>query len=105
MKPKLFLLKPDFADVSAGSSDAKYYCPDCVFIEGLLSYYPQLRSELDISYVDFKRPRPAIIELIGEANQGCPVLIIDAAKSDFINDKGKIAQYLSENLGIGLMHP
>jgi hypothetical protein len=30
------------------------YCPDCAIIEGILSYYPELRKELDIVYVDLK---------------------------------------------------
>lgn len=104
MNPKLFLLKADFADAKIGSADAKYFCPDCAYIEGLLSYYPRLRSELDITYVDFKRPRPAIVELIGEANQSCPVLIIDATNGIFINDNVEIARYLAENYGIGVIH-
>ncbi len=104
MKPILFLLKADFVDALAGTVDAKYFCPDCAYVEGLLSYYPRLREELEINYVDFKRPRPAIIDLIGEANQSCPVLIIDAKTGLFIDDKVEIARYLSEKHGIGLIH-
>jgi hypothetical protein len=31
---------------------------------------------IEIHYVDFKKPRQTIIELIGDDNQNCPVSII-----------------------------
>ncbi len=52
------------------------YCPDCALIEGVLAYHPALRQALDIRYVDFARPRQAIVDLIGEAEQGCPMLLV-----------------------------
>ena len=70
-KPILFTLKPNFAE-----GERTFYCPDCATVEGVLSYYPEVRAKLDIRPVDFARPRPAVIQLIGAENQGCPVLIL-----------------------------
>ena len=74
-KPRLFLIRPGFADPSAGPG--LYHCPHCARIEGLLNYHPQLRTALEVTHVDFPRPRPAIIDLIGEANQSCPAIVFD----------------------------
>ena len=98
---KLFLLKPDFQDIDR-SADNNYFCPDCAIIEGLLSYYPRLRNELEVHYVDFVRPRPTIVELIGEANQSCPVLVLEDGR--FINKPDDIVRYLTENYQIGQPH-
>ena len=98
---KLFLLKPDFQDVARGAEN-KYFCPHCAILEGLLSYYPRLRNELSIHYVDFSRPRPDIVSLIGEANQSCPVLVLE--DGEFINETDDIIRYLIHNHQIGQSH-
>jgi glutathione S-transferase len=98
---KLFLLKPDFKDINR-SAENKYFCPSCTLIEGLLSFYPRLRNELEVHYVDFVRPRPEIVKLIGEANQSCPVLVLDDGK--FINEPDEIVFYLVKNHGIAQPH-
>ncbi len=72
-KPILFTLKPNL--VEGGRT---YYCPDCAMVAGVLSYHPDAAAALDLRPVDFARPRPAVIELLGAANQGCPVLILPA---------------------------
>jgi len=115
---KLFLLKPDFTDSNADNEGKLYYCPHCAIIEGVIKYYPHLEEMIKIHRVDFKRPRPAIIELIGEENQSCPVLIIDnkqAGETDtsyfdkhgeklFVNSPDLILKYLSGKFGIGVAH-
>lgn len=98
---KLFLLKPDFKDINR-SAENKYFCPNSAILEGLLSYYPRLRNELEVHYVDFMRPRPAIVDLIGEANQSCPVLVFN--DGTFINEPDDIIQYLTENHQIAKPH-
>jgi hypothetical protein len=98
---KLFLLKPDFQDINR-SNNKNYFCPPCTLIEGLLSFYPRLRHELEVHYVDFVRPRPSIIELIGEENQSCPVLVL--SDGTFINEPDEIMVYLAQNYGIGYAH-
>ena len=98
---KLFLLKADFQD--ANRADGKrYFCPDCVMIEGLLSYYPRLLNELEVKYVNFARPRPALVDLLGEENQSCPVLVLE--DGTFINDTNEIIRHLTENHRIGYSH-
>lgn len=71
----LFLLKGEFKD---GADQRNFYCPDCAFVEGVLSYFPALRHHLDIQYVDFLRPRKAVVDSIGEQHQGCPVLVLNS---------------------------
>jgi hypothetical protein len=55
-----------------------------------------------VKYVNFARPRNPIIELIGEENQSCPVLILD--NGTFINDPEKIINHLIEFHKIGRQH-
>jgi hypothetical protein len=116
---KLFLLKPDFVDIKIDNEDKLYYCPQCAMISGIIKYYPQLETVLEINYVDFQRPRKAIIELIGEDNQSCPVLIIENSQEGsvdisyfhsygdilFVNSNDLIIKYLTEKYGIGIPHP
>jgi hypothetical protein len=68
----LFLLKHGFED----GPGAPWYCPECAEINGLLHYHPELRHHIDVRYVDFQRPRPEVIALLGEPNQSCPVLVL-----------------------------
>jgi hypothetical protein len=111
MRDTLFLLKHDFSD----GPGAPYYCPECAMISGALHYYPKLRHQVDVRYVDFPRPRPDVIALIGEANQGCPVLVLgdDAPMSvedltiasfngrRFVSGAKEIGNYFSKVYGTG----
>lgn len=98
---RLFLLKTDFQDLNI--RDGKnYFCPDCALIEGLLSYYPRLRSELEVHYMDFARPRTVLVDLLGEANQSCPVLVLE--DGSFINETNELIGHLTENHRIGHSH-
>lgn len=112
-RPILFLL-PEFVDPEEGVGP--YVCPHCMAVEGLLSVYPRLRRELDIRYVPFIRPRTAIIDVIGEEHQSCPVLVmpkgwdsrVEAQQSSrdrlFFVGEHAIAAALAEAFGIGRMH-
>jgi hypothetical protein len=109
----LFLLKHDFPDGAE-----RWYCPECAEMNGVLSYYPALRHHLDVRYVDFHRPRPEVIALVGEANQSCPVLVLaskpaadlagitlgEHAGCHFISGSREIATYLARAHGSGLPH-
>jgi hypothetical protein len=111
-KDSLFLLKPDFR---TADGDGPLYCPDCAMVEGLLSFYPKLRRELAVEYLDFPRPRAALVALLGEANQGCPVLVVadgrrladpafpvgEAGGRRFVSGHEAIGRYLSTVYGIG----
>lgn len=98
---KLFLLKADFKDPEL-NDDKRYFCPDCVMIEGLLSYYPRLTEELDVKYVNFARPRTVLVDLLGEENQSCPVLVLE--DGSFINDPAAIIKHFIEKHQIGHPH-
>lgn len=98
---KLFLLKADFQDLNRADGKS-YFCPDCVMIEGLLSFYPRLRNELEVSYVDFQRPRKAVVDLLGEANQSCPVLVLE--DGSFMNELDEIIRHLTAFHQIGYSH-
>ena len=98
---KLFLIKPDFQDVNLADGK-KYFCPDCVMIEGLLSFYPKLRSEIEVMYVDFQRPRKVLVDLLGSENQSCPVLVLE--DGTFINEVSQIIGYLVDHHQIGFSH-
>lgn len=114
---KLFLLKPNFKDADASNSEQLYFCPDCAYIEGILSYYPFLAEKIKVIYVDYPRPRPEMIDLLGDDNQSCPSLVIDVDNSKYesehlethnsllyINDVNKIANFLSVNFQIAMPH-
>jgi len=113
-KDLLFLLKPDFMDVDQGP----YYCPGCASVEGALSFYPRLREQLNIQYIEFPRPRQVIVDLVGSENQGCPVLILaqkpaaisgDFALKEFngryfVSGEKDIKNYLAAVYKIGRPH-
>lgn len=113
----LFLLPASFADVALDGR--RFHCPACVHVEGLLACFPTLRDQLDIRYVEYPRPREAIVELLGPDHQGCPVLVVfdesRAAVADvqssaatgrlFVDGPTAIAAYLAETQGIAPAHP
>jgi hypothetical protein len=99
----LFLAAPDFVT----DGDGPFYCGDCIAIEGLLSLYPVLHEKLEVRRVPFDRPRQAVVELLSEANQSLPVLLLAAASEfegiefrthngiRFIDSETDIRSYLS----------
>ncbi|MBN3791146.1 DUF3088 domain-containing protein [Burkholderia sp. Ac-20353] len=110
MKDTLFILRPGFFKDSEGP----FYCGDSVSVEGLLSFYPQLRDAVNVEYVDAPRPREPIVALIGEGNQSAPVLVLGEKQTPkdgaiglrehngrrFIDSPADIRQYLSSQYGI-----
>jgi hypothetical protein len=114
---KLFLLKSDFTDSNADSQGLKYYCPHCATVEGVLAYFPELKDKIEIEYVDFQRPRPKVVDTIGENNQSCPVLVLQQGEAQvdtsyfssygdkvFVNSTKLILRFLAENYGISYSH-
>lgn len=112
-RDQLYLLKPDFHDNSR-----HYYCPGCAELVGLLEFYPQLKQTLDIHYIDYPRPRPELVPLLGEENQSCPVLVLAAAPTDlpedlkvqqanghaFVEGAREIAEYFAQVHGTAIPH-
>ena len=113
----LFLLRPGFVD--SALDGATFHCPACVHVEGLLTCFPELRDVLDIRYVDYPRPREAIVALLGDAHQGCPVLVIEDGSNvssphaqrsadtgrRFVDGPAAITAYLAQTRGIAPAHP
>ena len=114
----LFLLTPGFTDSARDDTGKRYYCPDCAFLEGVLVSSPPLRTELDIRYVAYPQPRREIVDLVGDAHQGCPNLILDPANHKFVDaarfhrfgdrlhstDTKVIVEYLAERYGTLVAH-
>lgn len=78
----------------------------------MFAYYPELRDRLDIRKIGFTRPRPEIIAMLGEENQGCPCIVLaDPSKAEglatleydghvFINDHRVLYEYLAREYGV-----
>lgn len=112
MKDRLFLLKPDFADAGF-----RQFCSECAMVEGMLSFYPAIRSQLEVTYINFARPRPEIVAELGPENQSSPVLVLgdpDHARragpnvklqtyqgKQFVNDPYMVCEYLASVHGVG----
>ena len=85
---------------------------------GLLEFYPALKQQLEVRWLEFSRPRPELIDLLGEEKQSCPVLVLKDAPNDpptmsevqrangrwFVEGADEIAHYLAQVNGIGVPH-
>jgi hypothetical protein len=110
VKDQLYLLRPGFVNATLGP----FYCSDSLPVEGLLSFFPQLRKAIDVHYIEFPRPRAELVRLLGDANQSIPVLVLadrreikdtalqprEASKRKFFADERSIRQYLSTQYGL-----
>jgi hypothetical protein len=105
MKDQLYLLRPGFKNAGMGP----LYCSDSAPVEGVLSFFPQLRDLLEVHYLEFPRPREPLVKALGESNQSLPVLILAARRQlkekelepshangkFFFTDEKSIRHYLS----------
>ena len=110
-KDVLYLIAPGFEDPK--HPGVSFVCPFCNQVEGLLASSPALATRLEIHRVGFLRPRQAVIDAVGEANQGLPLLVLsDEPPADaqrhgetfFIQDTGRILELLSERHGFPRLH-
>jgi hypothetical protein len=113
-RDRLYLIKPDFSD----RENKVFFCPGCAQMVGLLDYYPALKQNLDVHLVDFQRPRPALVGLLGAENQSCPVLVLQCEPKNlpanikmqqanghyFVEGADEIATYLAHAYSTGLPH-
>jgi Protein of unknown function (DUF3088) len=113
-RDRLYLLKPDFVD----NSNGPYFCSGCAQMLGLLEFYPALKPQIEVRWLDFARPRPELIDLLGQENQSCPVLALkespkglpsnlavhQAKGCSFVEGADEIATYLAHVHGIGIPH-
>lgn len=104
-RDRLFLLTPGFEKDGIPS-----FCGPCAMVEGFLGYFPQVRETLEIVYYPFPRPRAVIVDLVGEANQSMPVLVLggpsdhpDVQQANgnwFVIDPKPICRFLAERHGL-----
>ena len=113
MRDALFIIRAPFEDAGLGGT---WFCRDCAMMEGALLANPQWTRAIDVRRLPFPRPRQDIISLIGEGNQGMPVLVLgDIATAPgeahvfegraFINDPKAILSYLATTHGGAGPHP
>ena len=114
-KDRLYLLKPDFV-----ADGAKQFCSECAMVEGMLSFYPQLRQAVDVRYIGFARPRPEIVSELGPEHQSTPCLVVaDPARAAklaphvklqtskgkaFVGEPLQVCEYLAQVHGGGKPH-
>ena len=110
MKDQLYLLRPGFMNAGMGP----FYCSDSAPVEGVLSFFPQLRQLIDVNYLEFARPRKPLVKELGEQFQSLPVLILAADRKlndpelepghandkRFFADESGIRHYLSTQYGL-----
>jgi hypothetical protein len=80
----------------------EFYCRDCITIEGLLAAFPERAANIDVIRVPYPRPRAAVIEAIGEANQNLPALVWDGG---FANEIEALLAALHARHGFPERHP
>ena len=106
----LYLLPPGFFD-----RGERQFCPECAEISGALAYYPAIRDTLEVVYQPIARPRPELVERLGDKNQNCPTLVLAEGSPSFencgimtrrgerfINNARDIARYWAARFGTAL---
>ena len=106
-KDTLFMLPPGFAD-----NDRREYCPECAEMWGILSWFPAIKESVNIAYMPIHKPRAAMAEILGEKNQNCPTLVLQADSpaydncgimtyrgQRFINNAKDIGRYYAHRYG------
>jgi hypothetical protein len=110
VKDQLYLLRPGFMNAGIGP----LYCSDSAPVEGVLSFFPNLRDLIDVHYIEFPRPRSVLVQALGDEHQSVPVLILASGRTlrkdmpevksargrNFFNDEKSIRQYLSLQYGL-----
>ena len=97
----LYLLDPAFPDPALPGR--QFHCKDCMTVEGLLAAFPQQAARLDVVRVAFPRPRPRVVQHLGEANQNLPALAF--AEGGFVNDIEGVLAALASRHGFPERHP
>ena len=73
---RLFVLRPGFTD-----KGETWFCPFSAQVMGYLNYYPHVRETLELAELDFTKPRHPLVDLVGEANQSMPCLVLSQPQS------------------------
>jgi hypothetical protein len=112
---RLYLLRPDFLHDGKGP----YFCPETALIEGLLSFYPRLRTLVDVHYIGFDHPRREVAHELGPEIRRAPILVMDeppahipegvklgsANGRHYVWDEVEICRYLAAVHGVSAPHP
>ena len=101
MRDRLYLLQTEFDD--AQLPGRRFYCKDCITVEGLLAAFPDRAASLDVIRLPFPRPRREIVTLLGEENQNLPSLVL--AEGGFVNEIEALLQALHVRHGFPERHP
>ncbi|MFT4053669.1 MAG: DUF3088 family protein [Novosphingobium sp.] len=101
MKDTLFVLDFDWPDPAYDGR--RFYCKDSVTVEGLLALFPDRAENIEVVRVGWPRPRDAVVEMLGEANQNLPALAF--AEGGFVNAIEPLLQALHERHGFPERHP
>jgi len=101
-KDTLFVLDTDYADPAFGG-ERRFYCRDCVTVEGLLALFPERAASIDVVRVGWPRPRAAVVAALGEENQNLPALAF--AEGGFVNDIEGVLAALHTRHGFPERHP
>lgn len=98
----LFVLDTDWADPAYGG-ERRFYCKDCVTVEGLLAAFPERAANIELVRVAWPRPRAAVIARLGEENQNLPALAF--AEGGFANTIETVLAALHTRHGFPERHP
>ena len=101
-KDTLFVLDTDYADPAFGG-ERRFYCKDCVTVEGLLALFPDRAGNIEVVRVGWPRPRAAVVAVLGEENQNLPALAF--AEGGFANDIEGVLAALHSRHGFPERHP
>lgn len=114
MNPRdlLFVLRPGFED-----KGQTWFCPFSAQVIGFLTYYPEIEATLELREMPFPKPRTGLVELVGEANQSMPCLVLGAGSPAvagvtigeyeghrFVGKTIEILRYLATTRGVPLPH-
>lgn len=113
-KAKLLLLPREFDDPAHPGQ--RFLCRHGALVEGVLQAFPEVLAQIEIERVPFPRPRARVIELVGEAHQGLPLLVLPAGETrpsatgraggrSFAAGAEAILATLAERHGIPVIHP
>lgn len=101
MRDRLFVLETDAPDPA--HPGRRFYCKDCITVEGLLAAFPDRAAGIELIRVPWPRPRAAVVDAIGEANQNLPALVL--AEGGFVNEIEALLAALHTRHGFPERHP
>lgn len=112
-RAQLFLLEAAFEDPDYPGQ--RFFCPHGALVNGVIQSFPEVLEQLDVIRMPFPRPRQVVIEAVGEANQGLPVLLLPEGEErvaatgrangrSFASGADSILATLAERHGLPVTH-